>query len=55
MDTPDTEPRLGISIMMMGATVLASAIFVHDFAPGNQKLIYTAEKFSDHDHVPCCL
>ena len=54
MDTPDTEPRLDISIVM-SATDLAFAIFVHDFAPGNQKLIYTAEKFSDHDHVPCCL
>jgi hypothetical protein len=39
---------------MIGATGLAFAIFVHSFAPGNQKLIYTVEKFSDHDHVPCC-
>ena len=41
--------------MIIGTTGLAFAIFVHDFAPGNQKLIYTAEKFSDHAHVPCCL
>lgn len=42
-------------LIMIGATDLAFAILVHSFAPGNQKLIYTVEKFSDHDHVPCCL
>lgn len=41
--------------MIISATGLAFMMFVHDFAPGNQKLIYTAEKFSDHIHVPCCL
>jgi len=50
----DAGSCLCISIVI-GATGLAGSIFVNGFAPGNQKLIYTAEKFSDHDHVPCCL
>ena len=50
----DAGGCLCISIVMISATDLAFAIFVHGFAPGNQKLIYTVEKFSDHDHVPCC-
>jgi len=49
----DTGGCLSISIMI-GATNLAFAILVHSFAPGNQKLVYAVEKFSDHDHVPCC-
>ena len=49
----DTGGCLCISIVISAAG-LAFAIFVHGFAPGNQKLIYAVEKFSDHIHVPCC-
>ena len=42
-------------LVIIGTAGLAVAIFVNSFAQGNQKLIYTVEKFSDHDHVPCCL
>jgi hypothetical protein len=50
----DTGGCLCILIVMISATGLAFAIFVHGFAPGNQKLIYAVEKFSNHIHVPCC-